>query len=131
MQKAVGDIVNNNGDVNALATMTSANFSVALCEAYKTFEKQAEYNLKWVVEETSKIIRENKLNLSDYTKVDWINVYFESAKNAAGTYMQNVWVKELENPGTFSDKTLCVKKICLKRIFVCLSKCVRYRSMEQ
>lgn len=44
------------------------------------------------------------------TKIDWINVYFDNAKNTSDTYMQNVWAKilarELEMPGSFSYKTL-------------------------
>lgn len=43
-QKALGDIVNNNCDMNAIATLTSTNFSEALNEAYKAFELQAEKN---------------------------------------------------------------------------------------
>lgn len=125
-QKAAGDIINNNCDMNAIATLTNANFSVALNAAYKTFELQAEMNLKNVIEETEKIVRDKKLELSGYTKIDWINVYFESAKNASDMYMQDVWAKvlakELENPGTFGYKTLDVLKNMSKEDFILFEK---------
>lgn len=125
-QKAAGDIINNNCDMNAIATLTSANFSTALNEAYKMFELQSEINLKNIIEETEKIIREKKLELSGYTKLDWINVYFESAKNASDIYMQDVWAKvlvgELESPGMFSYKTLDVLKNMSKEDFLLFEK---------
>lgn len=50
-QKAAWNIINNNCDMNAIATLTSANFSAALNETYKTFELQSEKNLKRIIEE--------------------------------------------------------------------------------
>ena len=125
-QKAAGNIINNNCDANVIATLTSSNFSAALNEAYKRFELQYENNLKNVIEEAGKIVQEKKLELSGYTKIDWINIYFESAKNASDTYMQNVWAKvlakELESPGTFGYKTLDVLKNMSKEDFVLFEK---------
>ena len=125
-QKATGDIINNNCDMNAIATLTSANFSVALNSAYRAFELQAEKNLQNVIEETRKIIRDKKLELSGYTKIDWINIYFESAKNAADAYMQAIWAKvlakELDSPGTFGYKTLDVLKNMSKEDFLLFEK---------
>ena len=125
-QNAGRDIIVKTCDANALATLTSANFSIALNEAYKRFEQQTENNLKKVIEETSKIVQEKKLEISGYTKIDWINIYFESAKNAADTYMQNVWAKvlakELECPGTFGYKTLDVLKNMSKEDFILFEK---------
>lgn len=125
-QNAGRDIIVKTCDANALATLTSANFSIALNEAYKRFEQQTENNLKKVIEETSKIVQEKKLEISGYTKIDWINIYFESAKNAADTYMQNVWAKvlarELEQPGTFGYKTLDVLKNMSKEDFILFEK---------
>lgn len=125
-QKAAGDIINNNCDMNAIATLTSTNFSVALNEAYKTFQLQSEKNLQNVIEEARKIVRDKKLELSGYTKIDWINIYFESAKNAADTYMQAIWAKvlakELEKPGTFGYKTLDVLKNMSKEDFILFEK---------
>lgn len=37
----------------------------------------------YIINETSRIVRENKINLGAYTKIDWINVYFEKAKNTS------------------------------------------------
>ena len=125
-QNAARDIINNNCDLNAIATITSANFSTALNEAYKAFEIQAKNNLKIVIEEAGKIVREKRLELSGYTKIDWINIYFESAKNAADTYMQDIWArvlaKELEIPGTFGYKTLDVLKNMSKMDFLLFEK---------
>lgn len=125
-QKATGDIINNNCDMNAIATLTSANFSVALNSAYRVFELQAEKNLQNIIEETRKIIRDKKLELSGYTKIDWINIYFESAKNAADVYMQAIWAKvlakELDSPGTFGYKTLDVLKNMSKEDFLLFEK---------
>lgn len=125
-QNAGRDIINNNCDSNAIATITSANFSAALNEAYKAFEIQAQNNLKIVIEAAGKIVREKRLELSGYTKIDWINIYFESAKNAADTYMQDIWArvlaKELEMPGTFGYKTLDVLKNMSKDDFFLFEK---------
>lgn len=66
------------------------------------------------------------MELSGSTKLDWINIYFESAKNAADTYMQNVWAKvlakELESPGTFGYKTLDVLKNMFRADFILFEK---------
>ena len=113
-QKAAGDIINNNCDVEALATITSSNFEVSLNHAYDLFEKQAKTNLQQIIEETTRIVKEQKPNLSGLTKLDWINIYFESAKNTSDEYMQKVWAKvlakEMERPGSFGYKTLDVLK---------------------
>lgn len=115
-QKAGGDIVTYNYgcDTNALANLTSENFKTALNQAYEMFDKKTESNLKRIIEEAGRIIKENQINLGSYTKLDWINIYFENAKTASDEYMQNVWAKvlacELEKPDSFSYKTLDVLK---------------------
>lgn len=113
-QQAGGDIINYAYDVNALATITNANFETALTKANEMFAEQNKANLQEIIEKTNKLIHDNKINLAGMTKIDWINVYFESAKNTSDTYMQNVWAqvlaKELESPGSFSYKTLDVLK---------------------
>lgn len=111
-QKAAGNIYNQSCDVNTMAALTSQNFETSLNRAYSVFEQKAKENLREIICETSRIIHEGKLNISAYTKIDWINVYFENAKNSSDTYMQNVWAKvlarELATPGSFSFKTLDV-----------------------
>lgn len=78
--------------------------------AYAQFEQKTTDNLHQIIKETHRIIEENSIQLGAYTKIDWINVYFENAKNTSDTYMQNVWAKvlakELAFPGSFSFKTL-------------------------
>lgn len=119
-QKAGRDIIINTGYdepnmikvTTALAEMNKSSFSQALAEAYNHFERQTENNLKRIIAETNSIIQSKKLEISGYTKIDWINVYFESAKNSYDSYMQSVWAKvlaqELSKPDSFSYKTLDV-----------------------
>ena len=113
-QRAAGDIVNNNCDVEALVTLTAANFETSLKKAYSMFDLQTKTNLQQIIEKTEQIIQEQKPNLAGLTKLDWINIYFESAKNTSDKYMQDIWAKllarELEYPGSFSYKTLDVLK---------------------
>lgn len=113
-QKAGGDIINNSCDTEALAKVSAANFEVVLKHAYDVFDQQAKSNLQQIIEETNRIIQEQKPNIAGLTKVDWINIYFESAKNTSDEYMQKVWArvlaKEMECPGSFSYKTLDVLK---------------------
>lgn len=113
-QKAGRDIINNGCDATALATLTAANFEVSLKKAYNQFEQKTTANLYHIINETNRIIQENKVDLGAYTKIDWINVYFENAKNTSDVYMQSVWArvlaKELSTPGRFSFKTLDILK---------------------
>lgn len=121
-QRAAGDIINNNGIsdtqlvtiTTALTTMNSTNFSEALDKAYTRFQEQCDENLKNIIDQTKQVIADNRLQISGYTKIDWIHIYLESAKNASDAYMQNVWAKvlarELAQPGSFSYKTLDVLK---------------------
>lgn len=114
-QNAFGNIVNNYGyDTNTLSTLTNLNFSAALEKAYSLFEKQAENNLNKIIKETNKTIQDKKLELSGYTKIDWINIYFENAKNVSNNYMQKIWAKvlakELDTPNSISFKTIDVLK---------------------
>lgn len=113
-QRAVGDIINNNCDVTALAKVTTDNFEICLKQAYSMFEQQSKTNLQQIIEKTNHIIQEQKPNIAGLTKIDWINIYFECAKNISDEYMQNVWAKvlerELETPGSFGYKTLDILK---------------------
>lgn len=113
-QKAGRDIINNNCDTEALMKMTSDNFEICLNHAYDMFKEQSNTNLKSIIEETKRIVNEQKPNLAGLTKIDWINIYFESAKNTSDEYMQRIWAKvlakEMEHPGSFSYKTLDVLK---------------------
>lgn len=113
-QQAGGDIINYTCDINALATITNANFETALTKANEMFAAQNKANLQVIIEKTTKLIQDNRINLAGMTKIDWINVYFENAKNTSDSFMQDVWArvlaKELAHPGSFSYKTLDVLK---------------------
>lgn len=113
-QKAGRDIINNGCDATVLATLTAANFEASLKKVYEQFDKKATENLYNIIDETSRIIEKNKINLGAYTKIDWINIYFEKAKNTSDIYMQSIWakvlVKEMSVSGSFSFKTLDVLK---------------------
>ena len=121
-QRAGGDIINNNGITDsqlatfttALTTLSNDNFSKAVDQAYATFRLQTDENMKHIIAEAERIVSESKWQIAGYTKIDWINIYFESAKNASDTYMQGVWAKvlaiEMASPGSFSFKTLDVLK---------------------
>lgn len=125
-QRAAGDIVNNNCDVEALTKLTAATFETSLKAAYSVFEQQAKANLQQILEKAKQLIEEQKSNLAGLTKIDWINIYFESAKNTSDAYMQSVWArvlaKELEIPGSFSFKTLDVLKNMSAEIFQMFEK---------
>lgn len=90
--------------------MTSVSFSTALDNAYTMFQAKCDENLHQIIDETQRIVSEQKLNIAGYSKLDWIHIYFESAKNTSDTYMQQVWArvlaKELSKPDSFSYKTL-------------------------
>ena len=100
--------------VEQMRAMTNESFSVAIDGVYTMFQAKCDDNLHTIVEKTEQIIKEQKLTLGGYSKIDWIHVYFESAKNTSNTYMQDVWAKvlarELSAPGSFSFKTLGVLK---------------------
>lgn len=120
--KAGGDITYNEGMsgtevvsiMDAMSALSRDNFSTALDSAYTKFQDKCNENLRNIITEAEKIVQEHKLQLSGYTKIDWIHIYFESAKNSSDAYMQNVWAKvltrELSHPDSFSYKTLDVLK---------------------
>lgn len=121
-QRAGGDIINNNGIsdnqlmtiTTALTTLSNDNFSKTVDQAYATFRMQTDENMRHIIAEAERIVSESKWQIAGYTKIDWINIYFESAKNASDPYMQDVWAKvlamEMAVPGTFSFKTLDILK---------------------
>lgn len=121
-QHAARDIINNNGISDtqlqiyskALSDLSNNNFTNALEQVHHTFQKQTEENMKKIIYEAERIIKESRLQIGKYDKIDWINIYFESAKNSSDPYMQNVWAKvlarEIAEPGSFSYKTLDVLK---------------------
>ncbi len=96
--------------MDQMNAMTSASFSTALDGAYAMFQAKCDDNLHTIIEITKKIIKDQKLTLGGYSKIDWIHVYFESAKNTSDTYMQEIWArvlaKEVSQPDSFSYKTL-------------------------
>lgn len=111
---ASGDMYILQNDGKSLVDLNSNDFSVALNKAYEMFSTQCENNLKQITREAQRIVNEKKIELGSYTKLDWINIYFESARNSSDTFMQNVWAKvlvqELSKPDSFSYKTLDVLK---------------------
>jgi len=114
-QKAGRDIINNNNcDYNALATMTSATFESSMKAAYTYFEERTDENMRKIMSETERLIKEHNLNVGAYTKIDWINIFFENAKKSSDEYMQSIWAKvlavEMASPGRISYKTLDVLK---------------------
>ena len=120
--KAGGDINYNGGMsgtevvsiMDAMSALSRENFSSALDTAYTKFQDKCDENLRNIITEAEKIVQEHKLQLSGYTKIDWIHIYLERAKNSSDAYMQNVWAKvltrELSHPDSFSYKTLEVLK---------------------
>lgn len=100
--------------VEQMRAMTNESFSVAVDGVYTMFQAKCDDNLHTIMQKTEQIIKEQKLTLGGYSKIDWIHVYFEAAKNTSNTYMQDVWAKvlarELSTPGSFSFKTLEVLK---------------------
>lgn len=107
-----GNYYENND--NSLVELNKENFSVALNKAYEMLSIKCDDNLKQITQEAKRIVDEKKIELGSYTKLDWINIYFESAKNTSDTYMQNVWAKvlvqELSKPDSFSYNTLNILK---------------------
>ena len=96
--------------MDKMKEMTSMSFSTALDGAYTMFQAKCDENLHQIMTETKRIVAEQKLNIAGYSKIDWIHIYFESAKNTSDTYMQSIWAKvlakELSEPDSFSYKTL-------------------------
>lgn len=100
--------------VKDMKDMTNTSFSSSIDKVYKFFEKKCDENLHQIIDETNKIITDQKLSIAGYTKIDWIQVYFESAKNTSDIFMQQIWAKvlakELASPNSFCYKTLDVLK---------------------
>ena len=98
----------------ALIEFTRETFKDCMNLAYERFEQQTNENMKNIIAQTCRIVEEKKLELGSYTKIDWINVYFESAKNSSDEFMQKIWAKvlakELSCPNSFSYKTLDILK---------------------
>lgn len=112
--------------IDAMNQMTSHTFSMALDRVYVEFQLKCDENLHQIIEETQKIVEEHKLDIAGYSKIDWIHIYFESAKNTSDTYMQSVWAKvlakELSEPNSFSYKTLDILKNMSANEFVLFEK---------
>lgn len=100
--------------VDRISNMTSSTFTAAMDNAYNVFQQKCDANLHSIIEEASQIVKKQKLSIAGYTKIDWINIYFESAKNTSDAFMQQVWAKvlaqELSQPNSFCYKTIDVLK---------------------
>ena len=111
-------IINNNApDVATnpnLMVLSADTFKQCMAQAYEQFERHTNANMQQIIAQANQIIKDRKLELSSYTKIDWINIYFESAKNSSDEFMQNIWAKvlakELECPNSFCYKTLDILK---------------------
>lgn len=133
-QKAGGNIIINKGigvehlpDVtNTIAEAYGNSISKAIDNAYLMFQEKCDSNLKAIFEHANRIVQDRKLELGSYSKIDWINIYFESAKNSSDEYMQIIWARvlaiELSNPGSFSYKTLDVLKNMTSDSFILFEK---------
>ena len=132
-QKAAGDIYNYGCNeeqleliTQSMTTLTTMSFSKTIDMVYENFRLQSDANMKNILQETRRMIQDNKLQIAGYTKLDWINIYFESAKNTSDTYMQKVWAKvlahELSQPDSFSYKTLDVLKNMSSKEFILFEK---------
>lgn len=137
-QKATGDIVNvgcSGSEIveltRSIKEITTSTVTSTLEQTYNLFKQQSDYNINCIMSETKRIIDECKLQISGYSKIDWINIYLESAKNIADEYMQNVWArvlaKELSEPGSFSFKTLDVLKNMSASDFPLLEKLLTFQ----
>ncbi|MBQ7862774.1 MAG: DUF2806 domain-containing protein [Clostridia bacterium] len=113
-KKSAGDMIVYEFDPNVLAQITALNFETSLKAAYEAFDKKSTQNLHDIFEKSKKYIADNKIDLKGYTKIDWINLYFENAKNTNNQFMQEIWAKvlakELAVPDSFSFKTLDILK---------------------
>lgn len=113
-KKSAGDMIVYEFDPNVLAQLTNLNFETSLNAAYEMFDKKATQNLHDIIEKSKQYIADNKIDLKGYTKIDWINLYFENAKNTNNQFMQEIWAKvlakELAEPDSFSFKTLDILK---------------------
>lgn len=119
---AGNDIVQYNGiDSDTLAKINSANFSEAINAAYVLIDKKNDENIDSIFKKTKDYIDSMKLDISGYTKLDWIEQYLSNAKTISDDYMQEIWAKvlakELSNPNTFSFKTLSVIRNMSKKDF--------------
>lgn len=118
-QRSGGDIINNGVTSSelkeisySLIELNKHNFSETLNCTIKMLCDEHEKNLENIINETTKIIEQNKLNITGYTKIDWINMYLENAKVTCNPYMQKIWAKvlakELSQPESISFKTIDV-----------------------
>lgn len=109
-QRAGRDIINNSIDTEVLTQVTTANFESSLQKACSLLEDKAKDNLNKILEKTREIIEEEKIKIAGFNKIDWINIYFENAKNTSDEFMQRIWArvltKEAEKPGSISYRTL-------------------------
>lgn len=120
-QKAGRDIINYNCDTEAITNITNANFAASLNNALEKLEQNSKKNLQEIIEKSKNILAENKVVLASYDKIDWINIYLESAKNTSNVYMQEIWAKvlarELSKPNSFSYKSLDILKNMTEKDF--------------
>ena len=123
-------ITNNYGldstATTALLNFTRDSFKDCMDRLYDSFDQQRNENMQKIIELSNQIIQNKKLDIASYSKIDWINVYFESAKNSSDDFMQNIWAKvlakELSCPNSFSYKSLDVLKNMSPEDFILFQK---------
>ena len=123
-------ITNNYGldstATTALLNFTRDSFKDCMDRLYDSFEQQRNENMQKIIELSNQIIQNKKLDIASYSKIDWINVYFESAKNSSDDFMQNIWAKvlakELSCPNSFSYKALDILKNMSSEDFILFQK---------
>lgn len=120
-QKTSGDIINYYFDPEMLTKVTASSIESSLNMAFSVFDQQSKRNMEQILERTRIILEEQKTSIAGFTKIDWINIYFENAKITSDEYLQNAWAKvlakELSHPGSFGYKTLDVLKNLSSEVF--------------
>lgn len=119
---AGNDIIQYYGiDSETLSKINSANFSEAIKAAYIYIDKKNDENIDSIFKKTKDYIDSKKLDISGYTKTDWIEQYLANAKTTSDNFMQDIWAKvlaiELSSPDSFSFKTLTVLRNMSKSDF--------------
>lgn len=126
-----GDVTINKSDSTALIPLVNTTIQVAFNQALEKMDERYANNIKSIADEVVTIVREKRLELSNYTKVDWINVYLENAKLISDIYMQKVWANvlaaELSKPDSISFLTIDVLKNLRQDDFVLFEKLAKNR----
>lgn len=126
-----GDVTINKSDSTALMPLVNTTIQVAFNQALEKMDERYANNIKSIADEVVTIVREKRLGLSNYTKIDWINVYLENAKLISDIYMQKVWANvlaaELAKPDSISFSTIDILKNLRQDDFILFEKLAKNR----